>query len=298
MPTAHNHQPRLPRCASVRQVGRHIPSGPSRILDAPELVDDYYLNLISWGSMNVLAVALGQCVYLWNAANGNIDHLLTLDGADDYVTSVSWAGGQGCGHYLAVGTNSGATQLWDAKELKLVRTMGGHTQRVGSLAWNKNWLSSGGRDGIIVQHDVRSANHTAAVYSGHKQEVCGLAWNDDGGQLASGGNENYLCLWDASMSRRRSGVDGGAGAVAPRLTLSQHCAAVKALAWCPFHRGLLASGGGTADRTIKVRAYQDREAGRGDGATYEAAAHVSNSFTPLARPVRGRSSGIRRPAPS
>ena len=39
--------------------------------------------------------------------------------------------------------------------------------------------------------------------------------------------------------------------VAPRLTLNQHCAAVKALAWCPFHRGLLASGGGTADRTIK-----------------------------------------------
>ena len=30
------------------KVGRHIASAPSRILDAPELVDDYYLNLISW----------------------------------------------------------------------------------------------------------------------------------------------------------------------------------------------------------------------------------------------------------
>lgn len=39
--------------------------------------------------------------------------------------------------------------------------------------------------------------------------------------------------------------------IGPRLTLTQHKAAVKALAWCPFHRGLLASGGGTADRTIK-----------------------------------------------
>ena len=27
---------------------------------------------------------------------------------------------------------------------------------------------------------------------------------------------------------------------------------MKALDWCPFHRGLLASGGGTADRTIKL----------------------------------------------
>lgn len=39
--------------------------------------------------------------------------------------------------------------------------------------------------------------------------------------------------------------------IGPRLQLTQHKAAVKALAWCPFHRGLLASGGGTADRTIK-----------------------------------------------
>ncbi|RLO10693.1 hypothetical protein DYB28_010959 [Aphanomyces astaci] len=38
----------------------------------------------------------------------------------------------------------------------------------------------------------------------------------------------------------------------PRLTLSQHTAAVKALAWCPWERHLLASGGGTADRCIKI----------------------------------------------
>jgi cell division cycle protein 20 (cofactor of APC complex) len=34
------------------------------------------------------------------------------------------------------------------------------------------------------------------------------------------------------------------------LLLTQHKAAAKALDWCPFYRGLLASGGGTADRTI------------------------------------------------
>lgn len=34
-------------------VGRSIPSAPLRILDAPDLVDDYYLNLISWGHNNV-----------------------------------------------------------------------------------------------------------------------------------------------------------------------------------------------------------------------------------------------------
>jgi hypothetical protein len=46
---------------------RIIQSSPSRILDAPDIVDDYYLNLISWSSSNVLAVALGPSIYTWNA---------------------------------------------------------------------------------------------------------------------------------------------------------------------------------------------------------------------------------------
>lgn len=33
--------------------------------------------------------------------------------------------------------------------------------------------------------------------------------------------------------------------------LSQHQAAVKALDWCPWQTNVLASGGGTADRTIR-----------------------------------------------
>lgn len=73
---------------------------------------------------------------------------------------------------------------------------------------------------------------------GHRQEVCGLRWSPDGKQLASGGNDNILNIWDH-------------GRTVPRLTFSQHCAAVKALAWCPFRPNLLASGGGTADRTIR-----------------------------------------------
>ena len=32
---------------------------------------------------------------------------------------------------------------------------------------------------------------------------------------------------------------------------SQHQAAVKALAWCPWQSGILVSGGGTADRCIR-----------------------------------------------
>jgi cell division cycle protein 20 (cofactor of APC complex) len=107
---------------------------------------------------------------------------------------------------------------------------------------------------LILQHDVRAADHIVATYKGHEQEVCGLKWNEDGSTLASGGNENYLCLWDAAMSsqQRSSARSNQAPSIhAPRVLLSDHKAAVKALAWCPFKRELLCSGGGTADKTIK-----------------------------------------------
>ncbi len=162
---------------SADVINRKIPSQPCRILDAPDLVDDYYLNLISWSADNVLAVALAHCVYLWNAGSGEIHHLTTVDGDDDYVTSVSWCTIPGQSKYLAIGTNSHKVQLWDTQATRLVRTLRGHSGRVASMAWNQHWLSSGGRDSMIIQHDVRSANNVVARYKAHEQEVCGLKWN-------------------------------------------------------------------------------------------------------------------------
>ena len=39
---------------------RHIPQTADRVLDAPELRPDYYLNLVDWSSQNTISVALGD----------------------------------------------------------------------------------------------------------------------------------------------------------------------------------------------------------------------------------------------
>jgi len=224
----------------TKLVSRSIPSAPSRILDAPGMLDDYYLNLLSWSDTNVLAVALSETVYLWDASSGAIQELCSLDeGQDAHISSVEWV--QSGGAHLAVGTSTGATQLWDVNECKQLRSMNGHTDRVGALSWNRHILSSGSRDGLVVNHDVRVAQHNVSTMLTHTQEVCSLKWNSEGSILASGGNDNLLCLWDASNSNTS----------APRFKLTDHHAAVKALSWSPHERNLLASGGGTADRSIK-----------------------------------------------
>ena len=40
--------------------------------------------------------------------------------------------------------------------------------------------------------------------------------------------------------------------ISPRLVLKEHSAAVKAIAWSPHERNLLATGGGSKDRCIKT----------------------------------------------
>uniref|UniRef100_A0A0E0PDL0 CobW C-terminal domain-containing protein n=1 Tax=Oryza rufipogon TaxID=4529 RepID=A0A0E0PDL0_ORYRU len=224
---------------------RYIPQSAERTLDAPELVDDYYLNLLDWGSSNVLSIALGNSVYLWDATNSSTSELVTVDEDNGPVTSVSWAPD---GRHIAVGLNSSDVQLWDTSSNRLLRTMRGvHDSRVGSLAWNNNILTTGGMDGKIVNNDVRIRNHVVQTYQGHQQEVCGLKWSGSGQQLASGGNDNLLHIWDVSMASSMP----SAGRTQWLHRLEDHLAAVKALAWCPFQSNLLASGGGGSDRCIK-----------------------------------------------
>lgn len=222
---------------SPRKPMRKIPKVPFKVLDAPDLQDDFYLNLVDWSSTNVLGVGLGTSVYLWSACTSQVTKLCDLANREDSVSSVSWSEK---GNYIAVGTFKGDVQIWDAAASKLVNTLTGHTARVGALAWNHDLLCSGSRDRNVFLRDIRvPAYEGERKLAGHKQEVCGLKWSPDHLLLASGGNDNKLLVWN---------VNGGN---APIQTYNDHVAAVKAIAWSPHQHGLLASGGGTADRCIR-----------------------------------------------
>jgi cell division cycle 20-like protein 1 (cofactor of APC complex) len=154
---------------------RSIPKVPFKVLDAPALQDDFYLNLVDWSSTNILAVGLGASVYLWSASSNKVTKLYDL-GTNDSVASVQWSHS---GAHLAVGTNSGLLQVWDTIKCKIVKSLAGHDSRVGSVAWNSKFLSTGSRDKTILHRDLRTKNDFEAKLTGHKQEVCGLKWSFD-----------------------------------------------------------------------------------------------------------------------
>ncbi|KAK2004754.1 WD domain-containing protein [Colletotrichum falcatum] len=228
------NRPLKPASSTSAQFRRRVATAPERVLDAPGLIDDYYLNLLDWSSGNQVAIGLERNVYVWSADEGSVSCLLETS-PDTYVSSVKWSGD---GAYVGVGLGTGEVQIWDVAEAQKVRSMFGHDTRVGVMGWNKHLLSTGARSGLVFNHDVRIAEHKVAELVSHTSEVCGLEWRSDGAQLATGGNDNLVSIWDArSLS-------------VPKFTKTNHKAAVKALAWCPWNMNLLATGGGSYDRHI------------------------------------------------
>ena len=76
------------------------------MLDAPEIRDDYYLNLLDWSSKGVLSIGLGERVYLYSPTN--IRELVQKE--DDYVCSLSF---HPQGEQLSVGLSSGKVEIYD-----------------------------------------------------------------------------------------------------------------------------------------------------------------------------------------
>lgn len=136
-------------------------------------------------------MALNQTVYLWNASSGDIQELLSAQN-DDYITSLSWAAD---GKHVAVGFSNSLTQIWDAERCKPIRNLNGHAARVSSLSWNNHILSTGGRDSLILNHDVRVREHITATLKGHEQEVCGLKWSPNGTQVGMSGVPSKSRRW-------------------------------------------------------------------------------------------------------
>ncbi|CAL8072106.1 unnamed protein product [Calicophoron daubneyi] len=225
---------------------RVIPKVPEKVLDAPEIVDDFYLNILSWSMENVLAIALNNEVYLWNATSGDIACLMSTGYETERVTSVCWS--PDAPGVIAIGLTAGRVQLWNATTQSLIRTMDlgdiSSACRVPVVTWRDHIVTSGSRSGHIRHHDTRIAHHEVGVNDFHTQEVCGLAWSPDKRFLASGANDNVVAIWSSSTVSESTDVR-------PQTTLSEHQAAVKALAWCPWKPNLLCTGGGTADHTLR-----------------------------------------------
>ena len=73
---------------NLRPKNRHLPQSATKVLDAPGILDDFYSHPVDWSSQNVVAVALGDMVFLFDASTGSTKQLLQLSSGS--ITTLRW----------------------------------------------------------------------------------------------------------------------------------------------------------------------------------------------------------------
>lgn len=214
---------------------RPIDTSPFKILDAPGLIDDYYLNLLDW-NRSTIVIALGDTVYGYNTDSKAVLELFQSDPATNcYISSV-----KGFNDKIAIGDSSGLISIYDMEQEKVVQKLQYHNSRVTSISFSDRVMSSGDKSGMIYNTDHRvnpSRTHNLGVFEAHTQAICGLKWSPNNDYLASGSNDNSIRIWKPGSPVSRQ--------------LVGHESAVRALDWCPWKPCILATGGGSKDKTIK-----------------------------------------------
>ena len=219
---------------------KSIPKISFKVLDAPNLRDDFYLKLVDWSKQNIVAVGLDNKLYTWNAKHSNVNFISELSGEDSYYSSLSFINN---GQFLISCSNEGNIFIRDIEnekdEIIYKGLSKGRICNISPMNLNPNIFSFGSRDYLIKTIDLRSKKNPILNYVGHEKEICGMKWSIDDKKLASGGDDNLLFIWDVRKEE-------------PEKKLVSHTSAIKALDWSTYKFGYLISGGGTQDMTLKL----------------------------------------------
>ncbi|KAE8133382.1 cell cycle regulatory protein [Aspergillus pseudotamarii] len=205
---------------------RIVPTLPFRILDAPNLRDDFYCSTLAYSTTSgILAVGLGHHVYLWSEAFGVQYPPFADQHPSNYITSLSFSSECGEKGILAVGRHSGTLSLWSVFDSE-IRFEINHPSTITCVAFkhvtsrriserfkhvevDTEDLAVGDNlgniwyysvewpdDDIREDFDWQGSMTLIARISAHTQQVCGISWSPDGTFLATGGNDNACMLFE------------------------------------------------------------------------------------------------------
>lgn len=123
----------------------------TKVLDAPEVVKNFYFNPLDWGKNNLLGVALKDSAYILTEGK-------EIEELDRYssipITCIKFNGG---GDLCMLGESTGRVEVFDTEKSKRVRKVNIHYDRIGVVQnshINEAFLS-GSKDKTIKLNDLR-----------------------------------------------------------------------------------------------------------------------------------------------
>jgi WD40 repeat protein/3',5'-cyclic AMP phosphodiesterase CpdA/energy-coupling factor transporter ATP-binding protein EcfA2 len=203
---------------------------------------------VAWSaSGELLAVAAGNAVQLWDAATGR--EVRRFLGPLGPVRSVALGAG---GNLLAGGAEDGTVRLWDVVTGEEVCCLTGHSGPVWSVAFGRGgrMLASAGADRTARLWEV-GARREAQRLEGHRAAVRGVAWSPDGARVVTGSEDGTVRLWNIPENTQE-GTENATEA----LCLAKHTGPVLAVDFRADGRYFASA---SEDRTARVWDLEGRE---------------------------------------
>lgn len=209
---------------------------PSIVWDAPQIAPDFYRNTLVWDINNTIYIALPSGIFSKEAKpKSKLFVHGQAETTDDEYFSLSVSRDA---DLLTIGRSNGLLEIRDIEKEDIVFITECQTG-IYRTAWSPHspvFLAGGDAELLFCDHRRKSL---FPLHIPHAGKIPGIEWRSDGQAFASGGNDNEVFVWDMVANR-----------ISARL--SNHTAAVKALAWCPIDPNLLATGAGRADKHLRV----------------------------------------------
>ena len=236
---------------------RSIPKVPLIDLKVDKMSADFYLNLLDWKG-SVLGVCIGSLLYFYDVQTRTSRPWDGLKGKiGEEISSFQFSRSQEC---VLVGTFAGNLKILSTGQHfggtnteRIVRIQPGFRVTCVDNAHPEALVATGTKNGIATLVSTASASATGqqrhsilAQWKAHDFEICGIKWSKHHSHLlATGGNDNSLAVWDIRSLN------------APVHRLTDFQGAVKAIDWCPWNADILAAGGDSFDRKIRMFNHQN-----------------------------------------
>lgn len=181
-----------------------------------------------------LAVGYDDCkIRIWNPFTECC--LAVLRGHTDSIKCLAWSPD---GQSIVSGSDDNTVKIWQGKNFEGVepKTIYNHDGPVNAVLWLKNnTIVSAGDDKRFVCVNLNS--EIILEKKEHKKKIYSLALSPDERYILSGGNDDYICMWDMNTHECN-------------IVESGHSKPIRALAWSNNGEYIISSSN---DCTIKLR---------------------------------------------
>ncbi|UPL00550.1 hypothetical protein LCI18_011484 [Fusarium solani-melongenae] len=233
---------------------RLLPAAPFRVLDAPNLKDDFYCSPLAYSpTSHTLVVCLSNLLYAWSEAGGV--HMIHGAQAGTWLSSwpMNW---------------EVSRDTWPGAVTLMAKISNIHCQQICGLAWSSDGrlFATGGNDNLCCLFEVdhvlgqrrtesaRSENgyqgrfEALSPYGGIETRVTRPFYSPQDVSETEDASESPIAAEMRPLPNSSDTVRYlGPGAERHHW---DHDAAVKAIAFCPWRRGLVATSGGSNNKCI------------------------------------------------